>query len=148
MKNFKDIFAILIVLSFSFYVGCKNDNGSDPEPDFLAEKLEELMNGGSSWTMNSVTKDGYDVSDQFTGFVLTVGEYTYSTQNSLSSAWPSSGTWKFNDTSGTVIKRDDGTLISVSISGTQLTLSFTATGVTGGRKASVDGDYVFVLGSQ
>lgn len=148
MKKIKDIFSILLIISFATYMGCKK-KGTDPQPDPLADRLEELMNNGSSWEVSEVTKDGYDVTDQFNGFKLTIGEFTYTTVNALESAWPSSGTWSFYENDASTILRDDDTIIYVGISGGQLTLTFSVDDLsTGGRFNGINGDYQFILVSQ
>ena len=87
-----------------------------------------------------------DVSDQFSGFKLTVGDFTYTTVNALPSAWPASGTWSFANDSGTLVDRSDGVQITVAVSTSSLKLSFSVTGLgSGGRTKGVDGEYVFDL---
>ena len=144
MKTLKYILSIVVLFGLITFAGCKKDS-ADPEPDALTERLTELMNGGSTWDLVNVTKDGYDVSDQFTGFKLTIGEFTYSTTNALATAWPASGSWEFNNGNPNSIVRDNDVIISASLSNNQLTLSFSVTGLSGGRLASVDGDYIFTL---
>jgi len=148
MKFIKNTFIILTILSLSLYAGCK---GNDPttETTPLTEQLDLLLNGGSSWVVFSVIKDGYEVTNQFSGFTLFFDNTSYSTTNSIATAWASTGTWAFHNNNPEVIMRDDGTLISVSLANNELVLSFSVTGLpTGGRTEGVDGDYVFTLVSQ
>jgi len=145
MKTLKYILSIVVLFGLITFAGCKKDSSDPVGPDPLADRLTELMNGGSTWDLVNVTKDGYDVSDQFNGFKLTIGEFTYSTTNALATAWPVSGIWAFNNDNPNSIVRDNDVIISTSISNNQLTLSFSVTGLSGGRLASVDGDYVFTL---
>ena len=148
MKNIKDIFSIVLIISFVTYSSCKK-KGTDPQPDPLADRLEELINNGSSWEVSEVTKDGYDVTDQFNGFTLTIGEFTYTTTNALESAWSSSGTCSFLNNDASTILRDDDTIIDVGISGGQLTLTFSVDDLSsGGRLRGINGDYQFVMLSQ
>ncbi len=139
------------VLSISL-TGCPGDTGSDPDPDtdLLEEQKNALKNNGTSWVLASggVVKDGYEVTDQFTEFKLTIGEFTYNTENSIASAWPASGNWEFNNDQGTSVLRDDGVAIGVGLSGTNLTLNFSVTITSGGRIDGLSGDYIFNLMSE
>lgn len=121
-----------------------------PGPTEIEEQLKALRNNGSPWVLASggVVKDGYDVSDQFTGFKLTIGEYTYSAQNSLASAWPALGTWEFNNDQINSILRDDVVVIGVALDGSSLILTYTVSIIPGGRIAGVSGDYIFNLVSE
>lgn len=148
MKTIKDIFSIILIISFSTYMGCKK-KGTDPQPDPLADRLEELVNNGSSWEASKVMKDGYDVTSQFDGFVLTIGEFTYTTVNGLESAWPVLGSWAFYENDPSTILRDDNILIDVSISGETMILTFSISDLpSGGRLLGINGSYEFTLISQ
>lgn len=129
----------------AFNMGCKSKS-VDPEPTDLDKKMEALGNNNVAWTLTggSVEKDGFDVSSQFDGFTLAFGEFTYETENGLSSAWPAKGTWSFISDNPNKLKRDDGVEMDATISGTVLTLKFNVTNV-GGRGAGIDGAYTFIL---
>ena len=139
------LFIALAIVTFN----CKTKTADpDPEPTALELQLESLMNNNTSWglTGGSVLKDGYDVTSQFSGFTLNIGEFTYTTENGLLTAWPSTGTWQFvNDNPNKVI-RGDGVEIDVAIANNQLTLTFSVTGI-GGRVKGINGTYTFTLTS-
>ncbi len=139
---------LIAVLAIS---GCKNDD-ADSEPDLLAQQLKALINEGSSWIIGSsgmVIKDGFDVSDQFNGFVLTISDGTYTTQNSLPHVWNTQGTWSFIDNNPNRILRDDDVEISVQFNANTLTLTFfSPDSNNGGKVESVEGEFQFVLNSQ
>lgn len=69
----------------------------------------------------------------------------YSTPNSLSTAWASSGTWEFDGENLNSLLRDDGVVISLVKSETSLTLRFTISTPAGGRVTSLTGEYTFYL---
>ncbi len=148
MKNITYIISILLLSSFITLIGCKDD--SDPAPTELDLQLTALQNGGSNWVLGSdgVLKDGFDVTSQFTEFKLTIGAFTFTTENSLSGAWPASGTWEFVNDNPNQILRSDGVQMTVSLSDNNLTLTFTGAGSSGGRTESVDGEYQFRLVSE
>ncbi|MBK6266947.1 hypothetical protein JKA74_18025 [Marivirga sp. S37H4] len=148
MKNLKYILSILILATMTIVAGCKSDS-SDPAPDALALQRELLMNEGKSWIIGTegIIKDGYDVSSQFQGFSLTIGQNTFTTVNSLASAWPESGNWKFDEDNENIILRSDRVIIMVAVTATTLRLTFTVGGENG-RFAGLEGEYEFNLVSQ
>lgn len=149
MKNLTYIFSIIFIISALSIAGCKSES-DDPAPTDTELRLAELQNNGLSWVVlnGGVTKDGFDVSDQFSGFKLTIGEFTFTTENSLSGAWPTSGTWEFVNENPNQILRSDGIQMIVDYSASGLTLTFTGSGSSGGRIESVDGEYQFRLVSE
>jgi hypothetical protein len=142
MKNKYLIYLALFTITI-ISVSCKDKN-TDPDPTELEIQLEALMNNNSSWGLNggSVIKDGYDVSSQFDGFILSIGEFTYATENGLTTAWPTQGTWQFVNENPNKIKRDDGVDVDVTVANNQLTLTFTVTDI-GGRGNGIDGVYKY-----
>lgn len=146
----KSIYTIALIC-LVLIIGCKKDD-VEPTPDPAQEQLINLMNGGVSWVVSdqgAVYKDNYDVTNQFAGFKLTIGEFNYSTENSTSNAWPTSGSWQFVDNDLNRIERNDGVLIMVVLSGNNLTLTFNVEEAnTGGRYFDVPGEYSFHLVSE
>ncbi|MCB0488238.1 MAG: hypothetical protein KDC99_07170 [Cyclobacteriaceae bacterium] len=149
MTTIKYIFSILLFVGLLGVTGCRKKS-DDPGPTALDLRLEELMNDGTNWVLGSdgVTKDGLDVTDQFAGFKLTIGNKTYSTVNGLSPVWEPTGTWDFQSDNPDLIVRDGSTQVTVNLSTSALTLIFTAAGVPGGRVKSVSGEYQFHLVSE
>ena len=145
MKKIKYAQHMFLVLIITVLTGCPKDELSPQD-----EQLIALKNNGKAWVLaaNGVDKDGYDVTDQFTGFKLSIGDYTYSTQNSLITAWAASGTWEFNGENLNSVLRDDGVVISLTNSEASLTISFAVSAPTGGRVESLTGDYTFYLKSE
>ncbi len=139
--------AYIVIIAFSF--SCDKNSVEPKEPTVLEAQLAPLQNEDTPWsiTNGSVTKDGYDVSDQFNGFNLTFGEFTYTTQNAVTSAWPSSGTWEFSNNDPNKIMRDDGVLMNAIFSNNSLVLTFNVSNI-GGRVKGVDGEYTFILPSE
>jgi len=140
---------LIASLTFS---GCKEE-GVDPKVAVLNKQRDVLMNGGKPWvlgTAGSVRKDNVDVSSQFAGFKLTIGNKTYATQKSLSHVLKAIGTWEFKQSNPDKILMDGSTEVSVSHVNSILTLKFNAIGEgsKGGRLNSVSGEYVFNLVSE
>lgn len=150
MTPIKYIFSLLFIVLFVIVTGCGEDS-PQPVNDPLNDQLTLLKNDGKGWAAtgsSAVIKDGFDVTDQFAGFELNFGDFTFSTINSLPSAWPASGTWEFTDGNQTSITRSDGVVVKTDLSGNALTLTFTSTGNPGGRTKSIDGEFQFKLTSR
>lgn len=149
MKSLKYICSVIVLGTFTTFISCKDDD-SGSTPTELELQLTALQNGGSDWVLgnNGVLKDGFDVTDQFAGFKLNIGAFTFTTENSLSGAWPESGTWEFQNGNPNQILRDDGVIMTIALSEEDLTVSFQGMGTAGGRTTSVDGEYVFHLMSE
>lgn len=126
--------------------GCAKDD--DAQPSLQEVQKIALINGGSPWVTESVTKDGYDVTSQYADFKLTIGSFTYTVEKSAGNAWPKAeGVWSFGNADGTVMVREDGVEMQVILTENTLQLSFTAPSTTG-RVNSVEGEYVFNLVSE
>ncbi|MEQ9412391.1 MAG: hypothetical protein RIF39_01100 [Cyclobacteriaceae bacterium] len=148
MNLIKYCLVSVVFLSALSITGCKDDEPSISETE---QQLIALQNNGKNWIIGSdrILKDGIDVTDRFSGFKLSIGNKTYTTENGISPVWPSSGTWEFHSNNPQLLLRDDGVLISVSITSNKLTLTFAAEAVPiGGRKSSVAGEYLFNLVSE
>uniref|UniRef100_UPI004049C919 hypothetical protein n=1 Tax=Fulvivirga sp. TaxID=1931237 RepID=UPI004049C919 len=143
MRYLTIILSGVITIGFLSFMGCKTDDPPAPSPTEL--RLEEL-NNGSPWVLGSVIKNDQDVSAEFNNFSLVLSDFTYSTSNSLKTAWPPSGVWQFQDDNPNVMLRDDGTVIKMNIINGQLTLEFTIPeGELGGKSDGFSGEYIFSL---
>ncbi|HNP19225.1 MAG TPA: hypothetical protein PKL31_12370 [Fulvivirga sp.] len=144
MKILKYSLLTFLVVWVATFTSCKDD--SDPTVSETDQQLTAIMNNGSNWVLSSggVMKDDFDVTDQFVGFKLTIGNKTYSTVNGLSPVWEASGTWDFINNNPNQILRDGDTEITVNLSTSALTLTFSADAVrNGGRVEAVSGEYQF-----
>jgi hypothetical protein len=91
---------------------------------------------------NATTVAGNDVSDIWAGFVLTMGDKTYSSSGAdAPEVWPASGTWAFGTDANTLV-RNDGIEIAISVSETTLVMKFNYS-ASGGRLSGLEGDWVF-----
>lgn len=147
MKTIKIIILSSIVASVTMLVAC--GGGDDPSPQ--QQMTNQLMNGGEPWSVagGTVTVDGNDVTNEWSGFTISFTEDTYTTNSSnAAEVWPSSGTWDFaNETTTSDLQRGDGTSMDVSIDNNVLTIRFDAPWGVNGRTTSIGGGYVFVLNS-
>ena len=144
MKSIKNLLILFISI---LIISCGDDDGSTPTPTPTAplDAQATLLNG--NWKVkdaNSVTKDG-TIVDVFTTMTLNLsggtksgGNYSTShTEDSGTEVWPNSGTWTFQNSDKSKVIRNDGVVISLSVTETTLRTSFT---VSGGIK---DGNWVF-----
>ncbi|MDG2342129.1 MAG: hypothetical protein ACJZ0Y_03260 [Cytophagales bacterium] len=145
-KNYVQYYLLAILFSLVI-ISCGDDDGSTPTPtptDPL-DTQANLLNG--NWKVkdaNSVTKDG-SIVDVFTTMTLNLsggtksgGNYSTShTEDSGTEVWPNSGSWTFQNSDKSKVIRNDGVVISLSVTETTLRTSFT---VSGGIK---DGNWVF-----
>ena len=149
MKNIntlKKLTLILLVSFFTFSCGDDGDGGDPtPTPTDPLDAQAALLNG--NWKVNdanSVTKDG-TIVDVFTTMTLNISGGTksggnYSTshnEDSGTEVWPNSGSWTFQNGDKNKLARNDGVVMSISVTETTLRTSFT---VSGGIK---DGNWVF-----
>ena len=139
----------LLLVSVCFLIFSCGDDGDGgaptPTPTDPLDAQAALLNG--NWKVkdaNSVTKDG-TIVDVFTTMTLNISGGTksggnYSTshnEDSGTEVWPNSGSWTFQNGDKNKLARNDGVVMSISVTETTLRTSFT---VSGGIK---DGNWVF-----
>ena len=147
MKNVKSLEKLLLIFLISLVsFSCNDDDDSTqtPTPDDPLDVQASLLNG--TWKVkdsNSVTKDG-TIVDVFTTMSLTItggtkdgGNFTTDhNEDSGTEVWPNSGTWTFQNGDKNKLLRNDGVVMSISVTENTLRTSFT---VSGGIK---DGNWV------
>ena len=144
---------LLLTVSFAFW-GCP-----DPAAPAVSPKDAQLTKLTKTWKATSVTY-GSSGSPQtgYESFTLTVTStpgsetFSYTTTGRPASStnpvpWPPSGTFTFEPDFATLVKRDDGTIVTYSVTATQLQLTFnyTGSGFTS-RTGNVVGDWSFTMG--
>ena len=149
MKNINLLKTLLLVFLISFIsISCGDDDGGStptPTPTDPLDAQAALLNG--NWKVkdsNSVTKDG-TIVDVFTTMTLNIsggskdgGNFsTGHNEDSGTEVWPNSGSWTFQNGDKNKLQRNDGVVMSISVTETTLRTSFT---VSGGIK---DGNWVF-----
>lgn len=133
----------LVVLSVTF-TGCKKKN-EEPKPN-KTDQVKSMLTGGK-WTMQSVTVDGVDKTDVYAGLTVTFTSSGYTSTNGAP-VWPASGTWFFQDDTGVLIGRGDGTSIvieNITQTNLKLDLSWPTNTLGSGRVSSVAGNHVFTF---
>ena len=145
MKQLRKFVFFTFSIAAMCLISCGGDDdtsvATDPVAQTEEEKQLELLSA-SVWKMSSITLDGADATSNFSGLELTIkSDKTYSTNGSYDPVWPSSGTFSFGSDINT-LTRDDGVSMTISVSETSLSISFTYAD-SGGRIDAIPGDYVF-----
>lgn len=145
MKQLRKFVFFTFSIAAMLLISCGGDDdtsvAADPVEQTEEEKQLELLSA-SVWKMSSITLDGADATSNFSGLELTIkSDKTYSTNGSYDPVWPSSGTFSFGSDINT-LTRDDGVSMTISVSETSLSISFTYAD-SGGRLDAIPGDYVF-----
>ena len=146
MKYLRSFIFFTFSLGALMLISCGDDSDDPVTEDPLTESTEEEKQleslSASAWKMSSITLDGADATSNFDGLVLTINsDKTYSTNGSYDPVWPSSGSFTFGSDINT-LTRDDGVSMTISVSETSLTVTFTYAD-SGGRIDALPGDYVF-----
>ena len=143
MKHLRKFVFFTFSLAALMLISCGNDDSADDlvtQPTEEENQLESLS--ASTWAMSSVTLDAADATLNFSGLALTLkADKTYTTNGSYDPVWPSSGTFAFGSDLNT-LTRDDGVSMTVSVSESSLTVTFTYAD-SSGRIDAIPGDYVF-----
>ena len=139
---YKPLFLLTAAIMLcAFFGSCGGDDGPSPEE----AQLQSLT---ATWQLGSVDNDNQDVSDQFTGFSLTVNaDKTFSTTQG-GNPWPAQGTFDFVNGNVALLQRDDGVNIQVSnLTDDRLVLTFTMSSVRGSAHGAegITGNFIFDL---
>lgn len=124
--------------------GCKSKD-DNPTPS-ATDAVKAKLTAANPWNIQTATVDGVDQTALYKGLTLTFTATGFTSTNG-GTVWPASGTWLFNNTEGTSIKRDDGLIIAIEVTDTTLKLSYTLANTTlgGGRVESLKGAQVLTF---
>ena len=138
-------------LSVCVYVvfSCSSSD-PDPAPEMSAEE-KQIKKLAKTWTLGTVKYGDDDISDRFENFALVITkDKKYSATGSLGDfdyePFKASGSWTFDSQNLDVINRNDGVVMTISVSEGNLSLAFTIT-EENGRSAGLGG-YRFDLVTQ
>ena len=137
------VLSIFITYALFLAMSCRDD-----DPQATETNLQRLA--AHKWKLISVTVDGVDKTDLFTGLTLQWSQDKTFVATNGGEMWPSNGTWSVTDDSGktllvslndpdhvevTIQTLDDSTLV--------ISLHWNKTTLGSGRASSIAGDYVF-----
>ena len=136
----------LSLIAFTLIMGVLISGCKEKKTPAKSDEELQIEKLSKTWVLaaesNPVTVDGNDVSTNWTGFTLTLGDKTYqSTGSDSPEVWPASGSWEFGSNVNTLV-RDAGIDISISVTDQSLLLQFDYT-VAGGRLSGIEGTWVF-----
>ena len=148
IKTIKGLFLTCACATLLIFANC-GGGGDDPQAEpSAAQKNATLLDG--TWKLNSVTNEG-NPRDEWTDFTLTLSldddfkGGNYNTTNipdeDTEGVWASSGTFTASEDL-TVLTRNDGTKITLTVSASTLSLSFDIS-ESGGRVDGFTGAWVF-----
>jgi hypothetical protein len=140
--------ALVAIMASTFIQisGCGGGSNNNTPTLSATDAVKAKLTAVSSWKIQSAIVDGVDQTSVYKGLALAFSSAGYSSTNG-GTVWPASGTWSFNNTDGTSVKRDDGLIITVEVTDTTLKLSYTWTKTTlgGGRIESIKGAQVLTF---
>lgn len=143
------VLALLGVAASFWQCGSDSPPPEDPQ-DAQLKKISQTWKA-TSVSFNSTPVTGYE-SFQIT-MTGTTGQdtFNYTTTgrpSGILTPWAASGTFTFGTDFATVLNRDDGTVVTYSVTSTQLQMTFTYTGAgyTGSRINNVNGSWSFTFG--
>ncbi len=140
LRFYKSFFMLTVSLTSLI-----NLSGCDDEELTEAEKTIKLL--GGSWSISSVTVDGQDQTDLFTGFTISFTEKTFATING-GPTWAANGSFEFTDGNARQMQRVDGLIVDIdelSENSLKLSLQWDETLFEPGRTQSISGDHVFTF---
>ncbi|HRK52406.1 MAG TPA: hypothetical protein PK185_00715 [Cyclobacteriaceae bacterium] len=146
MKTQKHLHYLLLGIAFLLIPmidSCKSETELTAQEQVTAQ----LIAGGDSWGMESVTIDDVDESGSFSDLSIKFGATSFTTTNG-GLVWPSTGTWAFTTAEATSFTRDDGVEVLIeSIVADELAISLewdkTTLDTEGGRVLSRKGKHKF-----
>jgi ABC-type oligopeptide transport system substrate-binding subunit len=136
----KQLLSMMLVVAVALVLGgCKDDKPS-------VKDVNTKILSSHGWTLQSLTVDGTDKTNLYTGMTLSFTALAYATTHGAP-VWPASGMWSLS-ADGKTVERDDHVIINVDeIADRKLVLSLTWSSTTygGGRMASVSGNHVYTF---
>jgi hypothetical protein len=137
---------LYIILSGSM-IQLESCRKHDVKPDKLAEQRKQMA---ASWTVESVTLSGLDVTAYYKDLILLIKlEGTYECQNAMPPVWPLSGQFELemNNSELRMIRSDNVDILVQTLDKESMVLQFFWSGEapSGGRSNSMSGDYVFTF---
>lgn len=135
---------ILITLTMCFSCG-KND-GIDNQPTAQEQFISDISKTWDISNNGTITQDGVDVTSKFPDFKLTFGNKTYTSIGGLNLWLDGTGSWEFASSETTTEIIIDSITMSVTLTSSTITLTFTlSNSAIGGRTSSLSGNYVITV---
>lgn len=135
---------VCLFLSMTVFVGCKSDDGGDPEPSAEQQALEALL---GTWDVTDAKKDNVDL-DGYSNMTMTISSNkTISTSNGPSPSESVFPTGSFTFVEGSNFKKIKVKDVDVQLEYDATTLEarfkLDEEGNNAARVAGLDGSYIF-----
>ena len=154
MKYTNKLLATIAALSLLVIIGCSG--GEDPPGPGTEDEIpgEEIT---GTWVQGTITGPAQETFTDFSiaiGTTSTSGQLSYTTQNTNTLVFPSSGTFTLPDNpnfdNGAQVTREDGVKVDISLVNNQLRMVLTVDADSSvpsdnSRVAEVSGEYTFLL---
>lgn len=143
MKKFNYLLVCLF-LSMTVFVGCKSDDGGDPEPTAEEKALEPLV---GTWKVKDAKKDNVDL-DGYGDMTLTISSNkTISTANAPSGTVFPTGSFTFVEGSNFKKIKVDGVDVELTSGSSSLVAKFKLDeeGNNVARVTGLEGSYTFTF---
>lgn len=142
MKKFNYLLVCLF-LSMTVFVGCKSDDGGDPEPTAEEKALEPLV---GTWKVKDAKKDNVDL-DGYGDMTLTISpNKTISTANAPSGTVFPTGSFTFVEGSNFKKIKVKDIVVDLTVNdGLVAKFNLDEEGNNAGRVAGLEGSYTFTF---
>lgn len=136
---------VCLFLSMTVFVGCKSDDGGDPEPSAEQQALEALQ---GTWKVTDAKKDNVDL-DGYSNMTMTISSNkTISTPNAPTGSVFPTGSFIFVEGSNFKKIKVDGVDVELTVGSSSLVAKFKLDedGNNAARVAGLEGSYTFTFG--
>lgn len=134
---------VCLFLSMTVFVGCKSDDGGDPEPSAEEKALEALQ---GTWEVANAQKDNVAL-DGYEDMTMTISNKTISTSGAPGVSVFPKGSFTFVEGSNFKKIRVDGVDVDLTTGSNSLVAKFSldAEGNNAARVAGLEGSYTFTF---
>ena len=136
---------VCLFLSMTVFVGCKSDDGGDPEPSAEQQALEALQ---GTWKVTDAKKGNVDL-DGYSNMTMTISaNKTISASNAPSGSVFPTGSFTFVEGSNFKKIKVDGVDVELTVGSSSLVAKFKLDeeGNNAARVAGLEGSYTFTFG--
>ena len=115
------------------------------QPISEQDQTKALLTSGT-WKLQSESVDGVDQTALYSKFTINFTSSNFTAVNG-GAIWPIHGSWNFDGTDSKTIRRNDGTIVKISVTSATLvmTINWTTSTLGSGKANSTSGQNVFSM---